>query len=102
MSRLTVSIPHKLPRAEARRRIQEQVAQLQAHPGGTLSRLEHRWTGDTLDFTAVALGQTVTGQVFVEDQAVRLEVVLPWMLAMLANLAKPKIEQKGRELLESH
>ncbi len=101
MSRLTVSIPHQLSREEARRRIQEQVAQLQAQHGSTLSRLEQRWTGDTLDFTVVALGQTVTGQVFVEDREVRLEVVLPWMLAMLANLARPKIEQQGRKLLES-
>jgi putative polyhydroxyalkanoate system protein len=102
MSRLTVSIPHKLSRAEARRRIQEQVDQLQAQHGSPLSRLEQRWTGDTLDFTVVALGQAVTGQIFVEDQAVRLEVVLPWMLAMLANVFKPKIEQQGRKLLESH
>ncbi len=102
MSRLTVTIPHQLSRAEARRRIQEQVAEVQRRQGGVLSRLDQRWTGDTLDFTAAALGQTLTGQVFVEDKVVRLEVVLPWMLAVLAGVVKQQIEQRGRELLESH
>jgi putative polyhydroxyalkanoate system protein len=102
MSRLTVSIPHQLSRAEARRRIQDQVSQLQRQHGGVLTRLDQRWTGDTLDFTVVALGQTLTGQVFVEDKVVRLEVVLPWMLAVLAGVVKQQIEQRGRHLLESH
>jgi putative polyhydroxyalkanoate system protein len=102
MSRLTVTIPHQLSRAEARRRIQDQVAEVQRRQGGLLSRLDQRWSGDTLDFTAVALGQTLTGQVFVEDKVVRLEVVLPWMLAVLAGVVKQQIEQRGRELLESH
>ncbi len=102
MSRLTVNIPHQLSRAEARHRIQDQVAEVERHKGGVLSRLDHRWTGDTLDFTASALGQTLTGQVFVEDKVVRLEVVLPWMLAVLAGVVKQQIEQRGRHLLESH
>jgi hypothetical protein len=101
MSRLTVSVPHQLSRAEARRRIQEQVDQLQAQHRGALPRLEQRWTGDTLVCTVTALGQTLTGQVFVEDRAVRLEVVRPWMLAVLAGALQPKIEQQGRKWLES-
>jgi putative polyhydroxyalkanoate system protein len=101
MPRLTVSVPHQLSRTEARRRILEGVEQLQARHGSALSRLEQRWTGDTLDFTVTALGQTLTGQVFVEEKEVRLEVVLPWMLAVLAGALKPQIEQKARKWLES-
>jgi putative polyhydroxyalkanoate system protein len=102
MSRLTATIPHQLTRAEAHRRIQDLLAQAPHQQGGLLSRLDQRWTGDTLDFSVVALGQTLNGQVFVADKTVRLEVVLPWMLAALAGAIKPQIEQQGRKLLESH
>jgi hypothetical protein len=79
----------------------QQIDQLRRQHGGMLSRLEDRWTGDRLDFTVVALGATVTGQAFVEDQVVRLEVALPWLLAMLAGPVKHTLERQGRNLLES-
>jgi hypothetical protein len=35
----------------------------------------------------------------VEDQAVRLDIPLPWPLRMLAAGIKQRIEQEGRKLL---
>jgi putative polyhydroxyalkanoate system protein len=102
MPNLTINIPHQLGRAEAKRRIQEQIQQLRQQHGAMLSKLEERWTGDRLDFTVVVLAQTLTGWAFVEDQAVRLEVELPWMLAVLAGPVKHRIEQQGRNLLGHH
>jgi putative polyhydroxyalkanoate system protein len=99
MSNLTINIPHELGRDEARRRIQQQVEDLRRQHAGLLSRLEDRWSGDRLDFTVSVLGQTLTGQAFVEDKAVRLEIALPWMLAMLAGPVKQRIEQQGHNLL---
>jgi putative polyhydroxyalkanoate system protein len=97
---LTLSVPHQLSRDEARRRIRDQLDRLQQQPyGGMVSRVEQRWSGDTLDFTVHAAGQAVTGQLFVEDHAVRVEVALPWMLALLANTFKQQIERQGRDLL---
>ena len=40
-----------------------------------------------------------SGQVFVEDQVVRLDIPLPWPLSMLAGGVKQRIEQEGRKLL---
>jgi putative polyhydroxyalkanoate system protein len=99
MQNLTINIPHQLSREEARRRIQGQIDQLRQQHGGMLSRLEDRWTGDRLDFTAAAMGVTVSGWAVVEDNVVRLEVVLPWLLAALAGPVKQRIEQQGRNLL---
>jgi putative polyhydroxyalkanoate system protein len=99
MPNLTVSIPHQLTRQEARRRIESQIAQLQQQYASHLDHLEHRWTGDRLDFAAGVMGMSITGNLRVEDQAVILEVVLPWVLATLANTAKQTIEQEGRKLL---
>jgi putative polyhydroxyalkanoate system protein len=102
MPNLTVTVPHQLSREEARRRIEEQINELRRQHGGTLSRLEDHWTGDRLDFTVGALGQTVTGHAVVEEHEVHVEVALPWLLAMLAGPVKQRIEQRGRNLLGHH
>src|SRR4051794_21209050 len=98
MPNLTMSIPHQLSRAEARQRVGELVGQVQKLYGG-LGRVEERWEGDTMTFTHTVAGLLVTGKVFVEDQAVRLDVVLPMALALLAGGVKQKVEQEGRKLL---
>jgi putative polyhydroxyalkanoate system protein len=99
MPNLTLSIPHQLGRAEAKRRIAEQAAQLQSQHGGMLERLEQRWEGDTLHFLVAAVGQSVSGTASITEQTVNLEIALPWMLAMLAGTVKKQIEQQGRNLL---
>ena len=97
---LTISIPHRLPRAEARRRVQSQVAQLKQQYGSAVGNFQETWTGDTMTFTLTAAGIGITGHVFVEDQAVRVEVPLPWPLATLIGGLRQQIEQQGRKLLE--
>ena len=99
MPDLTVAIPHQLTRAEAKRRIEEGVTQLQQQYGATLGHLTRTWNGDTMDFTLHVLGTTLPGQVHVEDQVVRVNVALPWMFSLLAERIKPQIEQEGRKLL---
>jgi hypothetical protein len=96
---LTMSIPHQLTRAEVRRRITEGIAQARGQHGTLMSGLTENWEGDTLSFTFSAMGQSVSGKAFVEDQAVRVEMTLPWMLAMLAGPIKHQLEQRGRDLL---
>jgi len=96
---LTMSIPHQLTRAEAKKRIQDGIAQAQQQYGSMLGSIHQQWNGDILDFGVSAAGQSINGQLFVEDQVVRLDVALPWMLTMLANPVKRMIEQNARNLL---
>src|SRR5262249_7650799 len=96
---LTMSFPHHPTRAESRRRSREQMDTLPSQARGVIASVEQTWTGDTLDFKVTAVGQSVTGQAAVEDQAVRLELTLPWILQMLAGGIRQQIEQKGREML---
>jgi len=98
MSNLTVSIPHQLSRVEAKQRVEQLIDQFRQQYGN-LGKIERRWDGDTLHFTLTAAGMSHTGQAFVEDQAVRVEIPLPWPLAMLAGNLKKQIEQEGRKLL---
>jgi putative polyhydroxyalkanoate system protein len=96
---LNISIPHQLPRAEARRRVQSQVAQLKQQYASAVGNLQETWTGDTMAFSLHVAGIGSTGHVFVEDQAVRVEVPLPWPLAMFIGGLRQQIEQQGRKLL---
>jgi hypothetical protein len=100
MSNFTASVPHNLTRDEARLRLQDGIARGRRQYGAFLGGLTDRWDGDTMSFVLSAAGQTVSGQLFVEDHAVRLEATLPWMLAMLAGPLKRRLEQHGHEALE--
>jgi hypothetical protein len=62
--------------------------------------LTDNWSGDHLDFSARLLGQTTSGTVDVSESSVRLEVQLPWMIAMLANKAKALVQKQGKLMLE--
>ncbi len=100
MSNLCVSIPHQLTRVEAKQRVEELIDKFRQQYGG-LGQIERHWEGDTLHFTLSASGMRQAGQAFVEDQVVRVEVPLPWPLAMLAGNLTKQIEQEGRKLLAS-
>jgi hypothetical protein len=99
MQNITLSIPHQLGRAEAKRRIQAGIGQAKVQYGQFLQQPVEQWNGDTLDFSGRVMGQPIAGKVVVEDQAVRLELPLPWPLAMLVGGLTPLIEQQGRKLL---
>ena len=99
MPDMTLSIPHQLTRAEAKRRIQEQIADLRRQHGHLLTNLQEKWTDDTLKFSATAAGQSVSGQLTVEERVVHLRVALPWLLSMLAGTIKHRIEAEGGKVL---
>src|SRR5690242_18661917 len=99
MSNISISIPHQLTRVEARQRVEELVSQLQKQYGGMVGQVDQRWEADTLSFTFSAVGQSVSGKIHVEVQAVRMDVALPWPLNMLAGGVKQRLEQEGQKLL---
>jgi hypothetical protein len=94
-----MSIPHNLSRDEARRRLQDGIARARQQYGLMLGGLSEHWEGDTLHFVLNVGIQSVSGQMFVEDHAVRLEATLPWMFAMLADSVQRRVEEHGREAL---
>ena len=99
MPNLTISVPHQLSRAEARRRIQEQAALLERQYGDVVEDVDRRWEGDTLHFRLSVVDQPVSGQASVEDRAATVEVALPWTLSLLAGEVRREIEWQGRQLL---
>lgn len=99
MQNITATIPHKLSRADAKRRIQEAMGEIRRQAAPVVSNVQENWNGDSMAFSANAMGQTISGRVDVEDRAVQLEVALPWMLAALGGAVTGHIEQQCRKLL---
>src|SRR5580704_3066688 len=92
---LIVSIPHRLGKDEAVRRLQNGLGNAQANFGHLFKVQEETWTGNRLQFRVSALGQVASGTIDVADDHVRLEVALPWLLARLVEKIRPAIRRQG-------
>ena len=97
---LTLTIPHQLGRAEARRRIEAGFAKSLAGMPGGLGAMSRRWEGDRLAFSATVLAQTITGFVDVGDAAVTMEIHLPGVLCLIASGFRSRLQKAGQLLLE--
>lgn len=97
---INVEIPHRLTRAEAKHRLETGLAKIHEQIAGRAVAVDQSWTGDHMDFTAGMMGQKITGRLDVEDNVVRLEMDLPWLLASIANKLKGQIQKQGTLLLE--
>ncbi len=96
---LVVSIPHKLGREEATRRLKTGLGRAAAQLP-IMSVDEERWDGDRMMFRVRALGQAIGGNVDVADDHVRIEVTLPWLLQKFAQAAQAAIKSRGQVLLD--
>ena len=93
-----VSIPHRLGRDEAARRLKTGLGRAAASIP-VMQVEEERWEGDRMNFRIRALGQVATGSVDVGEDNVRVEVLLPWLLQRFAEMAQATIRKRGQLLL---
>jgi len=101
---LVVTIPHRLGKAEALRRIKAGLGRAESEFKALITIEQQDWQtaayGDRLTFSASSLGQRASGFIDVMEEAVRLEVTLPWLLARFAQAAQRVIGQKGQLMLD--
>ena len=96
---LVVDLPHTLGAEEAKRRIGGGIGRLRDHiPGG--AEVSSGWEGDRLNLDVAAMGQTVNARIDVMDKVVRVEVLLPGMLAFFGRQIEGYLKSKGGQLLE--
>jgi hypothetical protein len=95
---LVVSIPHRLGREEATRRLKTGLTRA-ASSIPVLKVDEERWEQDRMIFRVRAMGQAASGHLDVADDHVRLEVTLPWLLQRFAEVAQVAIRNRGSLLL---
>jgi len=97
---LIVSIPHRLGKEEALRRIKTGLGTVRTSYGKVLAIEEETWTGDRLAFRVAGLGQRASGFIDVRESDVQLEVTLPWLLQKIAERIAPTIRKEGVLMLE--
>jgi Putative polyhydroxyalkanoic acid system protein (PHA_gran_rgn) len=95
---LVVSIPHRLGREEATRRLKAGLTRA-ASSIPVLKVDEERWQENRMIFRIRALGQVASGHLDVSDDRVDVELTLPWLLQRFAEVAQVAIRNRGQLLL---
>jgi hypothetical protein len=96
---ITISIPHQLGRAEARRRLDGGFGQISQQLTGSVAAFTQRWDGDRLVFSVAGLGQTIHGAVDVQDALVTMQIELPGLLGVIANAVRGRLRHATQRLL---
>ena len=97
---ITVTISQQLGKAEAVRRLRDGFARTKGQLGQLIAIEQETWDGDTLRFQMRALGQLAAGTIEVLENALRIEVTLPWLLAKAAKRILPVLRKEATLLLE--
>ena len=97
---LVVSIPHRLGKAEATRRLKAGLGNVRVNYAQFLTIEEEIWDDDSVQFRVRGLGQSAAGKIDVFEDHVQLEVMLPWLLGKLAEKLAPAIRKEGTLMLE--
>ncbi len=97
---VSVIVGHRLGKVEAVRRLKDGFARTSGHLGAMIAMEQETWQGDTLRFRMRALGQTAAASIEVLEDALRIEVSLPWLLAQAAKRLLPILRKEATLLLE--
>ena len=97
---VTLVVAHSLGKAEAVRRLKEGFARTNGQLGAMIAVEEETWEGDTLRFRMRALGQAAAASIEVLEDALRIELSLPWLLAKAAKRLLTILRKEATLLLE--
>ena len=98
---VTASVPHRLGKAEALRRLKLGLSRAKGQFGSLLTIEHEEWSGDTLRFQMRALGQSAAGTITVLEESLLIQVTLPWLLAKVAERILPAMKKQATLLLEN-
>jgi hypothetical protein len=96
---LVVTITHTLGKEGAKERLRSSLGQLRGQLAPFASKIEEEWQGDRMSFRFGALGQQVAGAIDVLDDIVRIEVLLPGLLSLVAGRLGTRIRDQAQLLL---
>ena len=95
-----IDLPHKLSRAEVRRRMQTRIGELPAHIPGGVAEVRSSWPSeDRMALGVAAMGQTLATTIDIEDHVVRVSLTLPPMLSFFSGAITAAVQRKGGKLL---
>ncbi len=96
---IVVSVPHNLSVDEARQRVASEIDQLKNEYINKFAHSEIVWAANSANIRVVALAQEIKGRIDVLADSVRIEIVLPWLLAKLAAPLQEKLAATTRDTL---
>jgi Putative polyhydroxyalkanoic acid system protein (PHA_gran_rgn) len=96
---IVITLPHRLGAEEAKRRIAGGIELLRRDYIDKLAYSEVNWNGDMANVRVVAFGQAVTAQLYVMNDALRVEVQLPWILSALTGKIQSVLKTSAQESL---
>jgi hypothetical protein len=97
---VTVTIGHRLGKVEAVRRLKEGFARTHGQLGPMIAIEQQTWEGDTWRLRMRAFGLTAAASIEVLEDALRIEVSLPWLLAKAAKHLLAVLRKEATLLLE--
>ena len=98
---MRVALPHDLGREEVRRRLRERSHEIADHIPGGLAQVRSQWPSeDLLQLEVDAMGQTVNGDIEIDDNQVVIEFDLPAALSFVRPLIEGAVRSNATKLLE--
>ena len=99
MSKLDIAISYHLPPSEAQKRIQNLLTGLKNKYADNISDLQEEWKGGICRFSFSAMGFSVSGEILVLSEEVRITGILPWTLTVLKSKIETMIREQAEKLL---
>jgi hypothetical protein len=99
MPKIKLTIPHALGTEEAKRRINNFLADTRGRAGSRVSDLEESWNGDVETIRFRAMGFAVGGRLMVQPAALLVEVDFPLAALPLKGRVEREILSHATTLL---
>ena len=98
-----IEVPHNLSRLEVKHRMESRLGDLPSHIPGGVAQVTSRWPSeDRMAIDVLAMGQTIAATLDIEDQLVRISLVLPPMLSFMSGPISAIVRRNGEDLLLGH
>ena len=98
---MKVSVPHHTTKENARRIVEQRLADLQRQYGNVAEDLDHSWTGDTLYVAAKARGFHLKGTIEVTDTEVIIDGKLPLMAMPFESRIRSTVEKEAESMFRT-
>jgi putative polyhydroxyalkanoic acid system protein len=96
MPSFSISVPHTLGQAAARRRVDQFLDDVRRREPSHVTDVTGHWTANRLEFAFVTMGLPIRGTLTVEESSVHVSGPLP----LMAALFRGRIEQTIRDDLQ--
>jgi hypothetical protein len=96
-----IAIPHHTTKAEARKRVDEKLAELLGQFGNRADEVSHDWRGDTLHFRGKARGLSVEGTLEVTDNELIFESKLPFIAKPFEPRIRTAVLQEAEKIFRA-